>query len=100
MTFDDDDIKAAANRLRQNGWTDTTVSDERLATRKRKPIAPPPTRFGGIDASVKFAAQELARDHDGYSWPLISDIAQAFGLSFDDAVRALAEAKRLSGEAA
>lgn len=99
-SIDDDDVKALESRLRQNGWTDTNVSDQRLATRKRRPIAPPPTRFGGLEAGIAFAARELVRDHDGFSWPLISDIAQAFGFGYDDALRALSEAKRLAGEAA
>jgi hypothetical protein len=99
-TIDDDDIKAAANRLRHSGWLDTG-SDEQPARRKRRPIAPPPVRFGGIEASVKFAAQEMAKERDDYtSWPLISEIAQAYGFGFDDAFRALAEAKRLAGETA
>ncbi len=39
---EDDDIKALESRLRQNGWTDK-VSDQRLATKKRRPVSPPPT---------------------------------------------------------
>lgn len=93
---DDDEVRALESRLRQNGWTDK-VSDQRLATKKRRPVAPPPTRFGGLDGQIKAAAQQLVGDHNGYSWPTFGDIAEAFGFSYDDAVRALGEAKRLAG---
>ena len=96
LDLDDNEVRALESRLRQNGWTDK-VSDQRLATKKRRPVAPPPTRFGGLDGQIKSAAQQLASDHNGYSWPTFRDIAEAFGFSYDDAVRALGEAKRLSG---
>lgn len=95
-SLDDDDIKALESRLRQNGWTDK-VSDQRLATKKRRPVAPPPTRFGGLDSQIKSAALQLVSEHNGYSWPTFGAIAEVFGISYDDAVRALGEAKRLSG---
>jgi hypothetical protein len=96
MTLDDDEVRALESRLRQNGWTDK-VSDQRLATKKRRPVSPPPTRFGGLDGQIKAAALQLVSEHNGYSWPTFGAIAEVFGFSYDDAVRALSEAKRLSG---
>jgi hypothetical protein len=96
MSLDDEEVRALESRLRQNGWTER-LSNERLATKKRGPIAPPPKRFGGLDGQIKAASQQLAQQHNGYSWPTYGQIAEAFGFSYDDAVRALAEAKRLAG---
>lgn len=99
MNINDDDVKALESRLRQSGWTDK-ASPERMSTKKRRPVAPPPTRFGALDGAVTATARRLARDFNGFSWPMYSQIATAFGLSFDDAVRALTEAKRLAGDEA
>lgn len=96
MIFEDDEIKAAANRLRQSGWMDDQTT-ERRSTRKRK-IAPAPTRFGSLEGAIVAAAKALAKEYDGYSWPTYSEVSGEYGFSFDDAVRALMEAKRLAGE--
>lgn len=96
MPHDDEEVRAIENRLRQSGWTDRPIAG-RPRPIKRGKIAPPPTRFGGLDGQIKAAAQTLVAGFDGYFWPTYGEISTAFGFSYDDAVRVLGEAKRLAG---
>jgi hypothetical protein len=69
------------------------------ARHRPRKVGPPPRRFGSLDSRIKAAALDLVDDFDGTGWPLYQAVADAYGFDFDDAVRALAEARRLAGEA-
>ena len=101
MTLDDDEIKAAENRLRQSGWlnSDRNLTEQEKALKKLRTHHVPKkvVGFGPMPGDVKTAAIWLAQNIDKVSRPLRSTIATRFGMSFDDAGRVVSEASRLLG---
>jgi hypothetical protein len=101
MMFDDDEIKAAANRLRQSGWlnSDRNLTEQEKALKKLRTQHVPKKAagFGPIPSDVKSAGIWLASNIDRVARPLRSTIAAKFGMSFDDAGRVVSEASRLLG---
>lgn len=100
--FDDSEIKAAENRLRQRGWmnTDKGLTEQEVTLKKlRTQHVPknPGVSFAPLAGDVKTAAIWLAKNIDDAQRPLRPFIASHFGLSFDDAGRVVAEASRLLG---
>jgi hypothetical protein len=103
---DPDEIDALANRLRVSGWTAPppafTPEEHRHVQHLRrlghKPKRPSRDRgFGILDSKVREAGMWLAANPDAAGYLPRSFIADKFHLSFDDAVRAVAEAERLLG---
>ena len=100
MIFEDDDIKAAANRLRASGWTEKTPEGRpALPSRRHRRPRARDRGLGILDGKVRMAGAWLAENIDSKPvlTPIRQFIADKFGLSFDDAGRAVAEASRLSG---
>ncbi|MBN9334914.1 hypothetical protein [Devosia sp.] len=100
--FDDDEIKAEANRLRQSGWlnSDRNLTEQEKALKKLRTQRVPKKRapgFGPMTGDVKTAAIWVASNIDQVSRPLRSTISAQFGMSYDDAGRVVAEAGRLLG---
>lgn len=96
--YDDDEIKAAANRLRQRGWADKPAPSMLSPAHKKKRHIAPAKGFGPLAGGIQEAARIIAKDFNGLTWPAYLEAAHRFGLSYDDAVRAVGEAKRLAGE--
>jgi hypothetical protein len=105
MKIDDDEIRAAANRLRQAGWTDTGPAfgdgtkpeGKQRRHLKTSPVDPD----GGLifpTGKAMAAAEWLAEHRDEAIYPLRQFMVDKFHLSYDEAVQAVSEAERLSGE--
>lgn len=92
--MDDDDVKAMENRLRTNGWT--SKPEPYFQASRVRPAA---KSLMPIEDKIKQAARYLAHECKGGTWPIYQWVADEYGLSFDDAVRVVGEAKRLVGEA-
>jgi hypothetical protein len=99
--IDESEIKAAANRLRQQGWdrpSDEQTKEQRTRKALRKVHRPERDKgFGDLAGDVKSAALWLAANPKKATRPIRAFMADKFGLSFDDAGRAVAEAERLLG---
>lgn len=94
MSMDDDDeARAMLNRLRTNGWA---KPPEPFFKASR--VRPAVKSLMPLEDRIKSTARWLAQEFRGGSWPIYQWVADECGLSFDDAVRAVAEAKRLAGE--
>lgn len=94
MTQDDDEVRAMENRLRTNGWTNKPEPYFKASR-----IRPAADSLLPIEAKVKQAARWIAHNSDG-TWPSYQWVVDEFGMSFDDAVRAVGEAKRIKGQPA
>lgn len=94
MTMDDDEVQALENRLRTNGWAS---KPEPFFQASR--IRPAADALMPIEAKVTQVARYLAHHFDGVSWPTYQGTADEFGLSYDNAVLAIGQAKRLAGGA-
>lgn len=94
MTQDDDDIAAMANRLRTNGW-----ANKPEPYFKASRVRPAAKSLMPIEEKVRLAARWLAHSFGEGVLPTYQEIADEFCLSYDDAVRAIGEARRLAGSA-
>src|SRR5688572_24403732 len=99
LAGDDDEIRALENRLRVAGWANkpapSLLSSEHKKRRHLKTSAVEPDHgFGVLDARVRAAGEWLADHRDDAEWPIRQFVVTKFGLSYDDAVRAVAEAER------
>lgn len=102
MNINDEEIKAAENRLRQSAWmnSDKGLTDQELALKKLRTQHIPKKRgvtFGAMTGDVKSAAIWLASNIDDVARPLRSTISSLYRMSYDDAGRVVAEASRLLG---
>lgn len=102
MTFDEQEIKAAENRLRQSGWmnSDKGLTDQEVELKKLRTQHIPKKKgvsFGQMTGDVQSAAIWLAKNIDDVSRPLRPFISRHFGMSFDEAGRVVHEAGRLLG---
>jgi hypothetical protein len=93
MSMDDDDVKAMENRLRTNGWT--SKPEPYFQASRVRPAA---NSLMPIEAKVAQAARWLAHTFGKDVLPPYQEIADEFGLSYDDAVRTVGEAKRIAGQ--
>ena len=91
MTVDDDEVRAMENRLRTNGWAN---KPEPYFQSSR--VRPSRTSLMPIEAKIRQVARWIAHESRG-SWPTYQWVAGEFELSYDDAVLAVSEAKRLVG---
>jgi hypothetical protein len=92
-SYDDDDVKAMENRLRTNGWASPPEPFFKASR-----VRPAAKSLMPLEDKIKSTARWLAQEFRGGSWPIYQWVADETGLSYDNAVRAVAEAKRLAGE--
>jgi hypothetical protein len=99
--IDQDEVTAAANRLRQSGWmrpSDEQTPEQRQIKKLRKVHRPERDKgFGDLPRDARSAGLWLATNPGAARHPLRPFLVERFGLSFDDAGRAIAEAERLTG---
>lgn len=87
-SIDDDDVRAAETRLRTSGWANKP--EPYFQPSRIHPTAP----LVPIEQKVSQTARWIAHHWQGV-WPTYQETADEFGLTYDQAVLAVGEARRL-----
>lgn len=112
--INDEDVMAMENRLRTSGWTSISprqsnglTKAERKVKAKLNGISAPPSKaaltgrkdqgFGTLDTKDRSIGRWLADHQDQIEAPIYTFVCRKFGVSYDTAVRAVAEAERIVG---